>query len=209
MNNVCGIVVLSLIAFFQACASSNQTLSPDSVSMNAERPLETSNEPVKHPTALSLPLISPRILISKHERRLHLYSGGTVVRTYRIALGADPVEDKEVEGDRRTPEGRFYIFTKNEKSAYYLSLGLSYPNLEDAERGLTRGVIGRDEYAQIADAIKNKTAPPQKTALGGEIYIHGNGSQNDWTWGCVALDDGDVLELFDAVEIGTEVVIEH
>ena len=51
--------------------------------------------------------------------------------------------------------------------------------------------------------------PPQKTALGGEVYIHGNGSQSDWTWGCVALDDKDIRELFDAVTVNTKVMIEH
>jgi len=120
-----------------------------------------------------------------------------------------PVEDKIKEGDRRTPEGSFYVFVKNEKSAFYLSLGLSYPNIEDAERGLRDGLINRTQYNQIVQAIRSKAAPPQNTPLGGLIYIHGNGSQTDWTWGCVALDDNDIRELFDAVPKGTEVDIEH
>ena len=61
----------------------------------------------------------------------------------------------------------------------------------------------------IVDAIRRKAAPPQNTRLGGQIYIHGNGSQTDWTWGCVALDDKDIRELFDAVPVKTPVVIEH
>ena len=126
-----------------------------------------------------------------------------------MGLGLSPVEDKVKEGDRRTPEGNFYVFVKNEKSAFYLSLGLSYPNIEDAERGLRDGLINRAQYNQIVQAIRGKTAPPQNTPLGGLIYIHGNGSQTDWTWGCVALDDNDIRELFDAVPKGTEVVIEH
>ena len=138
-----------------------------------------------------------------------LYSGGKLVRVYRVGLGSSPNDDKIKEGDRRTPEGTFYIFTKNDKSAYYLSLGLSYPNIEDAERGLSDGLIDREQHDQILNAIHQKTEPPQKTALGGEIYIHGNGSQSDWTWGCVALDDNDIKELFDAVPLGTEVIIEH
>ena len=158
---------------------------------------------------LQHPLIQPKIVVSKSKRRLMLYSGGKLVRTYRVGLGLSPTEDKIKEGDRRTPEGAFYIFTKNEKSTYYLSLGVSYPNAEDAERGLRDGLINREQYNQILDAIRKKIAPPQNTALGGQIYIHGNGSQSDWTWGCVALDDKDIRELFDAVPTGTIVIIEH
>ncbi len=144
----------------------------------------------------------------KSLRRLELYSEGVVVRTYRIGLGLNPVPDKQREGDRATPEGDFYIFTKNPKSAYHLSLGISYPNIEDAERGLQEGSISRAEYRQIVSAIRSKKAPPQKTALGGEIYIHGNGARSDWTWGCVALENEDIEELYRAVEIGTPVRIE-
>ncbi len=86
---------------------------------------------------------------------------------------------------------------------------MSYPNAEDAERGLRDGLINREQYDQIVNAVRRKIAPPQNTPLGGQIYIHRNGSQTDWTWGCVALDDKDIRELFDAVPTGTQVIIEH
>jgi lipoprotein-anchoring transpeptidase ErfK/SrfK len=57
-------------------------------------------------------------------------------------------------------------------------------------------------------ALKTKKTPPQNTALGGDIYIHGNGAGSDWTWGCVALENEDIRELFDATRVGTPVVIE-
>ena len=158
---------------------------------------------------LKTPLTNPKIVVSKSKRRLILYSDGQPVRMYRVGLGTDPINDKVKEGDRRTPEGEFYIFTKNERSAYYLSLGLSYPNIEDAERGLRDGLITRGQYDQIAKAIQQKEMPPQQTALGGEIYIHGNGSKSDWTWGCVALEDEEIRELFEVVPIKTTVIIEH
>jgi len=145
--------------------------------------------------------------VSKASRRLDLYSDDVVVRSYRIGLGTNPVDDKRVEGDGCTPEGEFYIFTKNEKSAYYLSLGLSYPNAEDAERGLREQIITRAEYRAIRKAIVQKKAPPQRTRLGGLIYIHGNGWSTDWTLGCVALENEDMDELFKAVAVGTPVVI--
>jgi lipoprotein-anchoring transpeptidase ErfK/SrfK len=172
-------------------------------SLNQEEEFAVNRNP------LPTPLVSPKIVISKSKRRLMLYSNDKLLRLYRVGLGTDPINDKVREGDRRTPEGEFYVFTKNEHSAYYLSLGLSYPNAEDAKRGLRDALITREQYDQIVSAINRKGTPPQNTALGGEIYIHGNGSQSDWTWGCVALDDKDVHELFDAVPIGTPVIIQH
>ncbi len=140
---------------------------------------------------------------------LQLYSNGRVVRTYRVALGLSPVEDKIRAGDRRTPEGDFYICMKNSHSQFYLSLELSYPNQKHAERGLRDGLITRGQYNQIVSALTRKRVPPQNTRLGGELFIHGNGSQSDWTWGCVALDDKNIRELFDAVPVGTPVTIRH
>lgn len=170
----------------------------------SDRPQPT---PARAP--LKLPLTNPRILISKSARRLELYSDGRLVRAYRIALGQSPVEDKERAGDYRTPEGEFYVCVKNAASKFYLSLGLSYPNREDAERGLSDRLITRADYERIVAALDKGLRPPWDTALGGEIFIHGGGSATDWTWGCIALDDADIKELFDAVPKGTKVVIEH
>ena len=157
---------------------------------------------------LVLPLIKPRVLVKKARRELLLYSNGKLIRTYHIGLGLSPLGDKVRAGDRRTPEGDFYIFTKNDKSAFYLSLGLSYPNIPHAERGLRDGLISRGQYETIIRAVKAGKAPPQNTRLGGDIYIHGNGAQSDWTWGCVALENDDIRELFAALSVGTPVTIE-
>jgi murein L,D-transpeptidase YafK len=166
-----------------------------------------ANQPIQRRRALKLPLKDPLIVVVKRERLLKLYSDGAVVRTYRVGLGLNPVDDKKRQGDRATPEGDFYIFTKNNKSAYYLSLGISYPNVEDAERGLRDELISRAQRDAIVNAIRRKATPPQNTALGGDIYIHGNGASSDWTWGCVALENGDIRELYDAVRVGTPVTI--
>jgi murein L,D-transpeptidase YafK len=149
----------------------------------------------------------PHIVVYKKARKLELYSDKQLVRTYRVGLGFSPVADKQREGDGATPEGEFYVFVKNNKSAYYLSLGISYPNVEDADRGLRDGLINETEHAAILDAIRKKKAPPQYTKLGGMIYIHGNGSSKDWTWGCVALENNEMKELYDAVTVGTPVTI--
>ena len=158
---------------------------------------------------LVLPLDNPKLVVSKSKRQLFLYAGGNIARTYKIALGRNPVDDKVRQGDRATPEGDFYICIKNERSNFYLSLGLSYPNIEDAERGLRDKLITRKEHDRIVRAIKSKRRPPWDTALGGEIFIHGGGTDGDWTWGCVALANADIKELFDALPMGTSVRIEH
>src|SRR6184192_804830 len=123
---------------------------------------------------ITSPLVAPRIVVKKSERKLFLYSNGKLVRTYRIGLGLSPVGDKIKAGDRRTPEGDFYILTKNDKSAFYLSLGVSYPNAAHAGRGLRDGLITKAQYQAIARALRAKKAPPQNTHLGGDIYIHGS-----------------------------------
>jgi len=121
----------------------------------------------------------------------------------------NPFIDKWRTADRRTPEGEFYTFTKNDKSAFYLSLVLSYPNTAHAERGLRDGLITRAQYDVITRALRARKTPLQNTHLGGDIYIHGHGAQSDWTWGCVALANEDIRELFDAVSVGTPVTIEQ
>ncbi|MDQ3801388.1 MAG: L,D-transpeptidase [Acidobacteriota bacterium] len=151
---------------------------------------------------------NPHLVVKKKERLLQVFDGAQLIKTYKIALGRAPQGDKEIEGDGKTPEGEFYVFTKNDKSQFYLSLGLSYPNREAAERGLRENLITRQEYDEILKAVAEKRMPPQKTALGGEIYIHGGGAARDWTEGCVALPDEEIKELFAAIPVGARVVIQ-
>lgn len=151
---------------------------------------------------------NPRIIVKKGERVLQLFDGEKLIKTYKIALGFAPEGDKEKEGDGKTPEGEFYIFTKNAKSKFYLSLGVSYPSIDDAERGFQSNLIGKKEHDEIIAAVNAKKTPLQKTKLGGEIYIHGGGAKGDWTFGCVALEDEDMKEIFDAVSVGAIVKIE-
>lgn len=152
-------------------------------------------------------IANPRLIVKKSERRLEVYDGDKLLKTYKIVLGFAPEGDKETEGDGKTPLGEFYVFTKNPESRFYLSLGLSYPSVEDAERGLRENLISPEEHGEIVRAIGEKRMPPQKTRLGGEIYIHGGGTESDWTWGCMALKDEEIKELFDAVPVGARVSI--
>lgn len=156
-----------------------------------------------------LPILkNPLISVKKKERKLYLYDAETLVKTYNIGLGFAPVGDKQTQGDGKTPEGEFYIFTKNAKSRFYRSLGVSYPSIDDAARGLREKIISKKEHDAIVKAINEKKTPLQNTKLGGEIYIHGNGASSDWTLGCVALNDAEMKELFDGIPVGTKVKIE-
>jgi murein L,D-transpeptidase YafK len=141
----------------------------------------------------SVPKVS-KILILKSRRTLTLMAGGQVVRTYKVALGRQPVGPKEKQGDKKTPEGLYTIDLKNDRSQFHLSLRVSYPDAADRERAAKMGVDP-----------------------GGDIMIHGlpNGSgyigaahrAEDWTDGCVALTDEEIEEIWQLVDIGTAVEI--
>ncbi len=134
------------------------------------------------------------VRIDKSERRLELLSGEKVVRSYAMALGANPVGHKSSEGDERTPEGHYVLDWRNPGSGYYRSIHISYPNADDVA------------------AAKRAGVDP-----GGMIMIHGqpNGygwwswlmQMFDWTNGCIAVTDEDMAEIWHMVEDGTPIEI--
>lgn len=158
---------------------------------------------------VTAPLKAPKIVIKKAKKKLLLYSEEKLLRAYPVKLGFNPVGDKIRQGDKRTPEGSYYICMKNPHSKYHLSLGLSYPSIEDAERGLAQKLISKSDHDRIIERISKKSIPPWDTPLGGEIFIHGGGETWDWTYGCVALRNKDIEELFKVIALGTEVVIQQ
>lgn len=133
------------------------------------------------------------IVVEKRARRLSLYYHGRRVRSYLVALG-NPVGDKVGVGDRRTPEGTFWVDYRNPASKYHRALHLTYPDSAHLARATTL-----------------------KVPAGGDIMIHGlpNGlgaagashRERDWTNGCIALTDEEIDEIFDAVDVGTPVQI--
>lgn len=200
------VLVLSIIAF-AATLLMPQNSDSFSASADAGQSSRSSGSEVNK-TPLRLPLTEPRMVVRKRKRELTLYSNNQPVRVYPVGLGFTPVGDKVRQGDGCTPEGSFYVCVRNDKSHFYLSLGLSYPNKEHAARGLRDGLITRPQYNTIISALQHTERPLWDTELGGEIFIHGNGSQTDWTAGCVALDDENMKELFDIIPTGTPVLIE-
>ncbi|MGD0650365.1 MAG: L,D-transpeptidase [Verrucomicrobiia bacterium] len=147
-----------------------------------------------------------RIIITKHTRTLTVFDGEEQVLRIPVMLGENPA-DKQREGDLATPEGEFYICYKNPDSEYHRFLGLSYPNIEDAERGLRENLITPVEFEQIREAVTQKECPPWKTALGGEIGLHGPCPNVTWTHGCIAMTVDQIERLYDLLDLGDEVII--
>lgn len=128
------------------------------------------------------------IQILKGKRLMRLMSGRKVLRQYRFELGFAPEGHKEFEGDGRTPEGAYHINRRNPNSRFHLSLGISYPNTNDAQRARAQG-----------------------KSPGGDIFIHGTPDhyvgERDWTWGCIAVTNTEMEEIYAMIEDGTKIYI--
>ena len=148
----------------------------------------------------------PRLVITKHTRTLALYDGDEEVLHIPVVLGKNPAA-KQREGDLATPEGEFYICYKNPRSKFHRFLGLSYPNRGDADRGLGAGAISTAEAEQIRTAIDQHACPPWKTALGGEVGLHGPCPNVTWTHGCIAMSVEHIDRLYRLLELGDPVTI--
>jgi murein L,D-transpeptidase YafK len=130
----------------------------------------------------SLPAID-HLVVRKSERKLFLMRGETVVRTYKVSLGLNPIGTKERAGDFRTPEGSYRLVRRNPRSDFFLSILVSYPNQTDL-----------------------KHARRNHWDTGGSIMIHGLPNQlkhdpsyyesSDWTDGCIAVTNADMLEIW-------------
>lgn len=131
------------------------------------------------------------ILVRKSARKMFILNGNTPIASYDIDLGFAPVGHKFKSGDGRTPEGAYRIDRKNFNSAFYLSLGISYPNARDVARAQAAGVNP-----------------------GGDIFIHGaarrpeNQGKPDWTAGCISVTDREMEMIYQMVEIGIPIWIE-
>ena len=139
-------------------------------------------------------LVADKVIVIKHERRLILQRDGAVLREYRVALGRNPVGHKLAEGDGRTPEGLYRIDARNPNSRFFRSLRISYPNADDK-----------------ASAAERNVEP------GGQIMIHGLPGGRpfvadgegfpDWTEGCIAVTNEEMMAIWSAVPVGTPIEI--
>jgi hypothetical protein len=147
------------------------------------------------------------IVVRKSARNLALCNRGTLVANFEAGLGFAPVGDKEREGDGKTPEGVFYAAQLLPNSQYYKAWLLSYPDKEDAARGLDAGLITQAQKNAIDTAQNNCTVPPQTTQLGSYLEVHGRGGTSDWTLGCIAISDMGVDQLWAVLGLRDTIVV--
>jgi murein L,D-transpeptidase YafK len=140
------------------------------------------------------PVHADRVLVLKKDRTLQLLSHGKVLKSYKVALGRDPVGPKTRQGDHKTPEGVYILDSRNAHSQFYKSIHISYPNPQDRTAARTRGI-----------------------SPGGDIFVHGlpNGygwigashRLKDWTDGCIAVTNEEIDEIWNAVPNGAPIEI--
>ena len=135
-----------------------------------------------------------KIVIEKSKRTMTLLRGDEVLKTYKVALGGQPVGAKDRQGDHKTPEGSYSVDRKIPNSQFHRALHLSYPSVADRQNAVKLGV-----------------------RPGGDVEIHGLGAEfgfvgsahrlHDWTDGCIAVTNEEIDEIWPLVEVGTPVEI--
>ena len=144
---------------------------------------------------VSRPLHADRVVVLKKNRTLELMSGGKVIKSYKVALGGEPVGPKGRQGDHKTPEGLYILDSRNAHSQFHKSMHISYPNARDRRQARAQGV-----------------------SPGGDVFVHGlpNGygwagtahRMKDWTDGCIAVTNEEIEEIWNAVADGTPIEIQ-
>lgn len=130
-----------------------------------------------------------KIVVMKEARKMYLLNGKRSLRIFDIELGFAPDGDKRVSGDGKTPEGHYIIDRRNPDSNFHLSLGISYPSRADVALAKS---LGKEP--------------------GGDIFIHGTPALfarrgDDWTWGCIAVDNDEIEDIYAMVRDGTPISI--
>jgi murein L,D-transpeptidase YafK len=127
--------------------------------------------------------VADKVIIEKAARKLHLLQNGKAFRTFKIALGIRPKGDKQKEGDFKTPEGRYLLDSRNQNSDFFLSIHVSYPNATDRQEAKKLGV-------EPGGAIMIHGQPNEPTRS--EVYYR----SQDWTNGCIALSNSDMIDIW-------------
>jgi hypothetical protein len=138
------------------------------------------------------------ILIDKKNYFLEIVLGGRGVKRYPVSLGRNPLGRKVQQDCLTTPEGKYAIGYFKPQSQFYKAIGINYPTAIDRARytrALRRGLLDAEDG--------------EKPSIGGAVQIHGGGIGNNWTWGCVAMRNPDIKELFEAgmLKVGTRIWI--
>jgi murein L,D-transpeptidase YafK len=145
--------------------------------------------------------------VTKSRYRLDVLLHGERVKTYPIALGRVPAGAKRKQGDFRTPEGEYVLFPHHPSPSFGSCFYIGYPNEDDARRGAEQGLIDGTQRDGIINELRRGNKPPHGTALGGLILLHGTRerwipalTKTNWTDGCIAMDNDDLLELLAAFD---------
>jgi murein L,D-transpeptidase YafK len=159
------------------------------------------------------------LVVVRSEHKLLVQKAGMTLRSFKVALGSAGKKEKRRSGDHATPLGEYQISKMRSSDRFHQFLQINYPNVNDAQRALKNGLISRDEYRSILHAHVSGDIPPQNTALGGAIGIHGIGHEtkdkleiheiSDWTQGCIAMRNEEVDQLKRFITVGTKIKIIH
>lgn len=134
------------------------------------------------------------VVIQKSRRQLELWSNGATIARYHVALGFNPIGAKQEEGDGKTPEGVYTVVSRNAKSNYFRALKINYPNATDEMNAAAKG-------EKPGGLIMIHGLPNDRTA---DMVGHPN---KDWTNGCIAVNDEEILDIWRRVDDGTAVLI--
>jgi len=192
--NTCKLVLCALIAALPGLPGTAAAQGFASISSQPPAAGAAPMSPTGETQAAAGLALADRIVIEKGARRLMLLTGGNVISTYPVRLGLNPYGHKEREGDFRTPEGVYRLSRRNPRSDFFLSVEVSYPNAADRARARKAGV-----------------------RPGGLIMIHGQPNvprkspdyyaRNDWTDGCIAVSNSDMVDIWLRTGVGTTIEI--
>lgn len=181
-----------LVLFFIACSAGTAVLA-EVTAGNSHGTSLSSTAIASSSIEAGLPL-ADNVVVHKSERRLYLFRDGRVLRSYKVALGLRPDGHKQFEGDYRTPEGNYRLVRRNPNSEFFLSIQVSYPNESDVARAHRLGL-----------------------RPGGAIMIHGQPNiprksrdyytNVDWTEGCIAVANSDMVEIWLMTPVDTPIEI--
>jgi murein L,D-transpeptidase YafK len=187
-RNLFALVIAALISWSTTSTrahadAASETAAPlqASAQMPTSAPLQSSAIAASSVEA-ALPL-ADRVVVRKGERKLQLMRNGVALRTFRIALGLRPEGHKQFEGDFRTPEGSYRLTRRNPNSEYFLSIQVDYPNADDVQRARRQGLRPGG-----AIMIHGQPNVPKK---GRDYYTN-----VDWTEGCIAVSNSDMVEIW-------------
>lgn len=156
------------------------------------------------------------VAVDTEDLSLAVMRGDSPVEKFEnIAIGSNGPTLVRKRGDASTPLGEFTITEIRRSDRFKLFMAINYPNLDHTERAYKEQRIDAREYRALRYELDRGLPPPQGTSLGGQLGIHGLGKGDlkvhetvNWTEGCIALTNEQLLQLAKWVVVGTRVVVQ-